>query len=46
VKVVIFVEKGDLQIKWGECSEIEKKDIELALNIQGLSTLGYLQKET
>jgi len=46
VKVVIFIEKCDLKIKWEECSENEKKDIDLALNTQGLKTLGYLQEET
>lgn len=45
MKVVIFVEKGDLQINWEDCSENEQKEIDLALNMQGLSTLGYFEKE-
>ena len=45
MNIVIFVEIGNGQIKWEDCSENEKKDIELALNKQGLSALGYFYKE-
>ena len=45
MKVIIFVEKDDLNLKWEDCSENEKKDIALVLNNQGLGALGYFQKK-
>ena len=45
MKVIIFVEKDDLNLKWEDCSENEKKDIGLTLNKQGLNALGYVSKE-
>ena len=45
MKVIIFVEKDDLNLKWEDYSENEKKDIALILNNQGLGALGYFQKK-
>jgi len=45
VKVIIFIETGNLQKKWDDCSENEKKDIGLTLNKQGLNALGYVSKK-
>jgi len=45
VKVVIFIEIGDKQLNWEDCLESEQKDIGLILNKQGLSALGYSNKE-
>lgn len=44
MKVVIFIEKGDLQTNWNDYSENEKWNIGLILNKQGLSNLGYVPK--
>lgn len=44
MKVIIFVKKGDLEISWEDCSQIEKQEISAIINKQGLRSLGYVPK--
>jgi len=45
MKVIIYVEKGDLKINWNDCSKTEQKEIGFMLNKQGLRAIGYFPKE-
>lgn len=44
MKVIIYVKKGDLEIRWEDCSQTEKQEISAIINKQGLRALGYVPK--